>query len=159
MNNAVFAKAMENQRQNRDIRLVTTERRRNYLVTECNFHTTKFFTEKLLAIATKKTEVAMNKPVHLWISILELSKILMYEFWYDPVKPKYNETAKLCFMDTDSVIAYIKTDDIYEEDIAEDVEKRLDTSNFELGKPKGKNKKVIGLMKDKFRWKNHDKIR
>ena len=61
-------------------------------------------------------------------------------------------------MDTDSVIAYIKTDDIYE-DIAEDVEKRLNTSNFELGKPKRKNKKVIGLMKDKFRWKNHDKIR
>ena len=68
----------------------------------------------------------MNKSVYLGLSILELSKILMYEFWYDYVKPKYGEKAKLCYMDTDSFIVYIKTDDIYK-DIAEDVETRLDT--------------------------------
>ena len=68
----------------------------------------------------------MNKPVHLGLSILELSKILMYEFWYDYVKPKYGEKAKLCYMDTNSFIVYIKTDDIYK-DIAEDVETRFDT--------------------------------
>ena len=151
MNNAVFGKTMENIRKHRDIKLVTTERRRNYLVSEPNYHTTKFFTENLLAIEMKKTEILMNKPVHLGLSILELSKILMYEFWYDYVKPKYGEKAKLCYMDTDSFIVYIKTDDIYK-DIAEDVETRFDTSNYELDRPlpKGKNKKVIGLMKDEL---------
>ena len=151
MNNAVFGKTMENVRKHRDIKLVTTERRRNYLVSEPNYHTTKFFTENLLAIEMKKTEILMNKPVHLGLSILELSKILMYEFWYDYVKPKYGEKVKLCYMDTDSFIVYIKTDDIYK-DIAEDVETRFDTSNYELDRPlpKGKNKKVIGLMKDEL---------
>ena len=151
MNNADFGKTIENVRKHRNIKLVTTERRRNYLVSEPNFHTTKFFTENLLAIKMKKTEILMNKPVHLGLSILELSKILMYEFWYDYVKPKYGEKAKLCYMDTDSFIVYIKTDDIYK-DIAEDVETRFDTSNYELDRPlpKGKNKKVIGLMKDEL---------
>ena len=73
----------------------------------------------------------MNKPVYLGFSILELSKILMYEFWYDYVKPKYDEKANLCYMDTGSFIAYMKTDDIYK-NVAEDVETRFDTSNYEL---------------------------
>ena len=75
----------------------------------------------------------MNKPVYFCYSILELSKILVYEFWYDYVKPKYCEKAKLCYMDTDSLIGYIKTDDIYK-DIAEDVETRFYASNCELGR-------------------------
>ena len=93
----------------------------------------------------------MNKPVYLRLSILELSKILMYELSYDYVKPKYGEKAKLCYMDTDSFIVYIKTDDIYK-NITEDVETRFDTSNYELDRPlpKGENKKVIGLMKDEL---------
>ena len=93
----------------------------------------------------------MNKPVCLRLSIAELSKILMCGFWYDYVKPKYVEKAKLCYMDADSFIAYIKTDDIYK-DIAEDVETRFDTSNYELDKPlpKGKIKNVTGLMKDEL---------
>ena len=73
----------------------------------------------------------MNKPVYLGFSILELSEILMYEFWYDYVKPKYGEKAKLFYMDTDSFIGYIKIVDIYD-GIAEDVETRFDTSSFEL---------------------------
>ena len=91
----------------------------------------------------------MNKPVCLGLSILELSKILMCGFWYDYAK--YVEKAKLCYMDADSFIAYIKTDDIYK-DIAEDVETRFDTSNYELDEPlpKGKIKKVTGLMKDEL---------
>ena len=78
-----------------------------------------------------KTEILMNKLVYLGFSILELSIILMYEFWYDYVKPKYGEKAKLCCMDTDSFIVYIKTDGIYK-DILESVETRFDTSNYEL---------------------------
>ena len=73
----------------------------------------------------------MNEPVYLVLSILELSKIIMYEFWLDYVKPKYQEKAKLCYMDIESFIVYIKTDDIYR-DITEDVETRFfDTSNYE----------------------------
>ena len=90
----------------------------------------------------------MNKPVYLGLSILE---IVLYEFSYDYVKPKYVEKAKLCYMDTRSFIVYIKTEDIYVE-IAKDVETKFNTSNYELGRalPKGKNKKVTGLMKDEL---------
>ena len=75
----------------------------------------------------------------------------MYEFWYDYVKPKYSENAKLCYMDRDSFIAHVKTDDVYK-DIAEGGKTRFETSNFELNRPltKGKNKKFIGLMKDEL---------
>ena len=83
INNAVFGKTMENVRKHRDIKLVTTERRRSYLVSEPNFHTTKFFAENVLVVEMKKTEILMNKRVYLGLSILELSKILMYKFWYD----------------------------------------------------------------------------
>ena len=90
-----FRKTMENNRKYRDIKLVRTERRRNYLVSQPHYHTTKFFTEKLLLIKMKKTDILMNKPVHLGLSIQELSKKLMYEFWYDYVKPKFSEKIKL----------------------------------------------------------------
>ena len=151
MNNAVFGKAMGNMRKNRDIELVTTNRRRNYLVSEPNYNTTKFLTENLLTIEMRRTQILMNKPVYFRLSILELSKILMYEVWYDYVKPKYGEKAKLCYMDTDSFIVYIKTYDIYK-DIAEDVKTRFDTSNYELDRPfpKRKKKKVVGLMNDEL---------
>ena len=82
----------------------------------------------------------MNKLVFLRLSVLELSKILMYEFWYDYVKLKYKEKAKLCYMDTDSFIVYIKPNVIYK-DIVEDVESRYDTLNYELDRPLPKGKK------------------
>ena len=97
----------------------------------------------------KKTKVKMNKPIYLGLSILEISKTLMYEFWYNYMKPKYNNDVKLCYMDTDSFIMNIKTNYFYK-DIANDVENRFDTSNYEVNRPLpiGKNKKIIGLMKD-----------
>ena len=97
----------------------------------------------------KKTKVKMNKPVYLGLSILEISKTLMYEFLYDYMKPKYGDNLKLCYMDTNSFIMRIKTEDFYK-DIANDVEKRFDTSNHKVNRPLhiGKNKKVIGLMRD-----------
>ena len=98
-----------------------------------------------------KTKVKMNKPIYLGLSILDISKTLMYEFWYDYVRPKYNDNVKLCYMDTDSFIVSIKANDFYK-DIANDVEKRFDTSNYEVNRslPTGKSKKVIGLMKDEL---------
>ena len=80
MNNSIFRKTMKNVRKHRDIKLVTRERRRNYLVSESNYRTTKVFTENPLTTKMKKMQILMNKPVYLGISILELSKILMYEF-------------------------------------------------------------------------------
>ena len=97
----------------------------------------------------RRTKVKMNKPIYLRLSILEISKILMYEFCYNYMKPKYGDHVKLCYMDTDSFIMNIKTEDFYK-DVANDVEKRFDTSNYEVDRPLStrKNKKVIGLMKD-----------
>ena len=94
-NNAIFGETIQNVRKHRDIKLVTTERRRNYLVLEQNYHTTKFFTENLLAIEMKKTEILMNKPIYLGLSILDLSKAVMYEFWYDYFKRKHGENVNL----------------------------------------------------------------
>ena len=93
----------------------------------------------------------MNKPIYLGLSVLEISKTLMYEFWYDYMKPKYDSNVKLCYMDTDSFIMNIKTKDFFK-DIANDVENRFHTSNYEVNRPlpMGKNKKVIGLMKDEL---------
>ena len=151
MNNSVFGKTMENIRKHRDIKLVTTDKKRSKLVSEPNYQTIKLISEDLSILEMKKTKVKMNKPIYLGLSILEVSKILMYEFWYDYMKPKYGNDIKLCYMDTDSFIMNIKTNDFYE-DIANDVENRFDTSNYEVNRalPMGKNKKVIGLMKDEL---------
>ena len=124
VNNSVFGETVENVRKHRDIKLVTTDKRRNQLVSEPNYHTTKWFSEDLLAIEMKKIKVKMNKPVYLGLSMLEISKTLMYEFWYDYIKPKYRNNAKLGYMDTDSFIIQIKTEDFYK-DIADDVKKDM----------------------------------
>ena len=151
MNNAVFGKTMENVRKHRDIKLVKADHKRNKLVSEPNYHTMKLISENLSIIEMKKVKVKMKKSIYLGLSILEISKILMYEFWYDYVKKKYGDMVKLCYMDTDSLIMNIKTNDFCK-DIAQDNEERFDTSNYDVDRtlPKGKNKKVIGLMKDKL---------
>ena len=151
MNNAVFGKTMENLRKHRDIKLVTTDKRRNQLVTEPNYHAIKYFSKNLLAIEMKKTKVKMNKPIYLGFSILEIGKILMYEFWYDYMKPKYGDNVKLFYMDTDSFIRNVKTEDFYK-DITDDAECKFNTSNYKDDRPlpTRKNKKVIGLMKDEL---------
>ena len=150
MNNSVFGKTMENVRKHRDIKLVTTEKRRIKLVSEPNYHTTKQFSENLLAIEMKKAKVKMNKPVYLGMSILDISKTLMYEFWYDYIKPKYNSKAKLCYMDTDSVVINIFTEDFFE-DSKNDVERWFDISNHDKNDKTqlqiGVNKKIIGMFK------------
>ena len=130
MNNSVFGKTMENVRKHRDIKLVTTDEKRNKLVSEPNYHTTKHFSENLLAIEMKKAKVKMNKPIYLGMSILDISKTLMYKCWYDYFKPKYGHRAKLCYTDTDSFIIHTITEDFFE-DIAGDVKKWFDTSNYD----------------------------
>ena len=151
MNNSVFEKTMENIRKHRYIKLVTINRKRSKLVSGPNYHTINHISEDLSIIEMNKTKVKMNKLIFLGLSILEISKILMHEFWYDYMKPKYGDNVKLCYMDTDSFIMNIKTEDFYK-DISNDVEKRFDASNYEVNRPlpTGKNKKVIGLMKDEL---------
>ena len=89
------------------------------------------------------------------MSILDISKTLMYEFWYDYIKPKYQDRAKLSYMDTDSFVIRIISEDFYK-DIANDVEKWFNTSNYDEDDkrtlPTGKNKKVIGLFKVEILW-------
>ena len=101
----------------------------------------------------KKTKAKMDKPLYLGMSILDISKRLMYEFWYDYIKQKYRDRSKLCFMDTDSFVIHIITEDFYKY-IANDIERWLDTSNYDKNNdrplPIAKNKKVIGLFKDEL---------
>ena len=153
MNNCVFGKTTENVRNHGNIRIVTTNKQRNKLASESNFHTTKCILKNLLIMEMKKTEVKMNKPIYLGQEILDISKTLMYDFWYGYIKPKYGDKAKLCYMDTDSFIIHIKTEDFYK-DISNDVENRFDTSNYDekdkRALPIGINKKAIGFFKDEL---------
>ena len=96
MNNAVFGKTMENIRKHRDIKLVTTNNKRSKLVSEPNYHTMNHISKDLSITEMNKTKVKMNKPVYLGLWILDISKILMYEFWFDYMKPKYGNDVKLC---------------------------------------------------------------
>ena len=144
MNNAVYGKVMENLRKHKISKLVNNDKKRNKLVSEPNYRTTKWFSENLLAIELKKkkTSVKMNKPIYLGLAILSLSKILIYDYWYNEMKPKYKDRIRLRYMDTDGFIMHIKTEDFFK-DIADDVEKKYDTSNdtVERPLPMGKLKK------------------
>ena len=112
INISVFEKTMENVGKSRDIKLITSNKRRKRLVSEPNYHSHKKFSKYLMAIEMEKTNVKMNKPIYLGMSILDISKRLMHEFWYDYIKPKYGDKVILCYMDTDSFILYIITDDL-----------------------------------------------
>ena len=89
MNNSVFGKTMENVRNHRDIKLVTTDKRRSILASEPNYHSSKRISKDLMIMEMKKVEVKMNKPIYLGQAILDISKALMYEFWYDYIKNEY----------------------------------------------------------------------
>ena len=130
MNNSVFGKTMENVRNHRDIKLVISDKRRSILASEPNYHLSKRISKDLMIMEMRKVEVKMNKPIYLGQAILDISKTLMYEFWYDYIKPKYEEKARLCYMDTDSFVIHIKTEDFYK-DIADDMKRRFNTSNYD----------------------------
>ena len=150
MNNAVSGKTMENIRKHRNIKLITS--RESYLKTvmKPNFKSGVLFGENLMGCKMGKIKVVMNKPVYLGQAILDLSKIVMYEFHYNYMKPKYGENLNLCFMDY-SLIYQIKTEDFYT-DIVDDVPKRFDMSGYNPDHPLpiGLNKKVIGFMKEEL---------
>ena len=158
MNNSVFGKTMENVRNHRDIKLVTTDKQRNKFASQPNYHSTKYISEDLLIVEMKKVEAKMNKSIYIDQAILDISKILTYEFWYDYIKPKYKDKARLSYMDIDSFIINIKTKHFYK-DIPNDVEKWFETSNYDKNYkrplPIGINKKVLGMFKDELGGENH----
>ena len=151
MNNSVFGKTMENLRNRVDVRLVNTKEKLRKLVAKPNFKSRKIFNENLVSVHMSKTSLLMNKPIYLGMCILDLSKIIMYDFHYNYIKSKYVDKAKLLFTDTDSLMYEIETEDFYK-DISGDVKDRFDTSdypeNHPSGIPTGENKKVLGMMKD-----------
>ena len=120
---------MENVRNHRDIKLVTTNAKRKLVVSQSNYRTCKCFSEDLMAIELKKTRVYMNKLIYVGQAVLDISKTLMYTFFYDYLKPKYWAKVKLCYMDTDSFIFHVYTDDFYK-DISDHVFKWFDTSDY-----------------------------
>ena len=151
MNNSVFGKTMENVRNGVDIRLCSSKNEAVKLFSKVNFDRCTIFSENLIAVHMHKTKIKLNKPIYLGMSILDLSKTLMYDFHYNYIKPKYGKNANLLFTDTDSLMYEIRTKDFYK-DIACDVINKFDTSNYPKEHPSGiltgKNKKVIRMMKD-----------
>ena len=151
MNNSVFGKTMENIRNRVNVKLVNTGEQFKQLTAKPNFDSRKIFNENLVSVHMKKTSLTMNKPVYLGMSILDLSKTVMFDFHYQYIKPKYGKQAKLLFTDTDSLLYEIQTEDFYK-DISGDVKDRFDTSDYPKGHPSGiptgVNKKVLGMFKD-----------
>ena len=150
-NNSVFGKTMENIRKRVDVRLVTTEKQALKLVAKPNFDRRVGFTENLAAVHMKKTKLKFDKPVYLGACILDISKLLMYDFHYGFIRKMYGDNARLLFTDTDSLAYEIQTEDFYK-DITPHIQERFDTSNYPAdhrsGIPSGVNKKVIGMFKD-----------
>ena len=149
MNNSVFGKTMESVRKHRNIKLVMSMEAYLKTVMKPNFKSGVLFGENLMGCEMGKVKVVMNKPIYLGQAILDLSKIIMYEFHYDYMIPKYGEKLNLCYMN--SLIYNIETENFYK-DIADDVPARFDTSGYLPNRPLpiGLNKKVIGLMKDEL---------
>ena len=147
---------MENVRKHRDIRLVTNDKKKSILASEPKYHTSKYISDDLLIVQMKKREVYINKSIHLGQVVLDLSKMLMYEFWHDYLKPRYRENIKLCYTDTDSFIFSVKTNKFYK-DISNDIKKWFDTSAYrkDIDKPlqKSININVIGKFKNELKGK------
>ena len=153
MNNSVFGKTMENIRNHKDMKLVTSDKKYLKYVMKPNFKDGHPFSQHLFAVEMGKREITMNKPVHFGQAILDLSRTLMYEFHYDYMRPKYGSKVNICYMDTDRFVYEIETEYFYR-DIAKDVKKRFNTSGYSKDDnrplPVGENKKVIGLMKNEL---------
>ena len=150
MNNSVFGKTMENIRNRVDVRLVGNMEKAQKLIAKPNLKHWTRFDENLIGVHLKRTKLVFNKPVYCGMTILDLSKTLIYDFHYKYIIPKFGKKQKLLFTDTDSLCYEIETEDFFV-DIADDIDEMFDTSNFDKNHSsgiQGKNKKVPGMMKD-----------
>uniref|UniRef100_UPI00358FFFAA uncharacterized protein n=1 Tax=Myxine glutinosa TaxID=7769 RepID=UPI00358FFFAA len=150
MNNAVFGKTMENVRKRQNIRLSTSWKQASKLINRPSFTRAEVFTENFCAIHLIKESIEMNKPIYIGTTILDLSKSLMYDYFYNNLRKKYQNDVNLLYMDTDSFILKINTNDVYS-DMKRDIN-IYDTSNYspESELFSSKNKKVIGKFKDEL---------
>ena len=148
MNNSVFGKTMENLRKRVNVKLINDKVKLSKLTASPSFDSFRIFSEVLAAVNMKKTKLYLNRPIYVGFTILDLSKVLMYQFHYDYIKHKYGPTAKLLFTDTDSLCYEVKTEDIYQ-DMLQDAN-LFDTSEYDRDHPlySTANKKVLGKMKD-----------
>ena len=148
MNNSVFGKTMENLRKRSNIQLVTDPDRMLRLAARPTYISHKIFHENLVAVHCRQTKLFLNKPSYVGMCILELSKLLMYDFHYNYILPKYGKKAKLLFTDTDSLCYHIETEDVYS-DFFRDRE-LFDNSDYPSDSKFyfSENKKVIGKFKD-----------
>ena len=151
MNNSVFGITLKNIRNRVDIRLISSDKVARQLAAKPNYDRCTIFDENLIAVHMKKTKLYINKPVYPGMSILDLSKSLMYDCHYNYIKTKYGDKAKLLFTDTDSLAYEIKTKDFYK-DINPDIEKRFNNSdcpsNHRSGIKIGRNSKVLEMFRD-----------
>ena len=151
MNNSVYGKTLEITRNRVDIRLISSDKVAQNIAAKPNYDHCTIFDENLNAVHMKKTKVYFNKRVYLGMSILDLSKSLMYDFHYNYIKTKYGDKAKLLFTDTDSLAYEIRSKDFYK-DINPDIEKRFDTGDYQTNHPSeiktGLNSKVLEMFKD-----------
>jgi hypothetical protein len=150
MNNAVFGKTLQNDRKHMDVKLVADGRQFRRLTAKPNFKSFKIFTEDLVAVNMRKTELKLIRPCYVGVSILDISKVFMYSFHYDVMRAKYGDGARLLMTDTDSLVYEIATDDVYADMLAN--LDAYDTSDYSLDHPcySAKNKKVLGKMKDEY---------
>jgi hypothetical protein len=148
LNNAVFGKSLQNCRNYMDLRLVSSPLRAKKLVAKPSFKYFHHINEDLVTIEMMKPKIVLNKPVYAGFSILDLSKVLIYEFHYDVIKHRYGDDAQLLFSDTDSLTYQIRTQDLYQ-DMYENKE-FYDTSNYDVNSKlySKVNAKVVGKMKD-----------
>ena len=153
MNNSVFGKTIGNIRKRVNIDFVTSKKKAEKLFAKPNYDKTTIFSQDLIAVHMKKTEFIFDKPIYTGMCILDLSKLLMFDFHYNYIKKKFGDDAKLLFTDTDSLEYEIETENVYK-DISSDVQKYFDTSNYSPDHPSGiatqKNHMVIGKFKDEY---------
>jgi hypothetical protein len=149
-NNSVFGKTMENVRKRKEVKFPSTEKQLRKLTASPRWCDLRIFKETLAALEMKKTSVVLNKPVFTGFTVLELSKLLMFQFWYECIKPLYGEKVKLLYTDTDSLIIHVETEDVYQ-DMKEHSD-WFDTSDYPTDHPcfSLTNKKVPGKMKDEL---------
>ena len=148
MKTSMSGETMKNVMHHRNIKLVATNSKISSLKTKQNYHRMKWFLKNLLAIKMNKAKVKMSKLNFLGLSVLDSNKAT-YDYCYGYVKPKYGDKPKQCYIDTDSLIVYVKLE---EEVLVDNVEIIFDTSKYEFNRslPIKRNRKVIGLMKDRL---------
>jgi hypothetical protein len=153
LNNSMFGKTMEDVRKRRDIRVVSDPNKLRKLTSHVLYDQTTIVNEELALVHMKKKVITLDKPIYAGQAILDLSKLHMYQFYYDVMKSTYGDKLKLCYMDTDSLIMRIETEDVYED--MREMGDYFDFSNYPVNHPsyETKNKDVVGKFKDEAKGK------